>query len=90
MLFYLWIALQQCLAFDPKRKQSVSTVLNTKWSSTPFALEIAEFLGDIKTDYFWAYLDFLAEDEQVTIKTTDKEFYDKLLEFSSRYTSPMI
>ena len=69
----------------PARKQIVSTVLNAKWSSTPFALETAEFLADVKDDYFWAYLDFLAEDEIVHRKLTDEEFYDKLMTFSSRY-----
>lgn len=85
IIFSVLIVVQQCLAFDPNRKQSVSTVLNSKWSSTPFALEISEFLGDVKNDNFWAFLDFLAEEEMMNRKMTDKEFYDKLIEFSSRY-----
>ena len=79
------VVIEQYHALDPTRKQSISTVLNAKWSSTPFALEISEYLSDVKSDYFWAYLDYLAEDEMVNRRITDKEFYDSLLEFSSRY-----
>ena len=79
------VVIKQYEAFDPTRKQTISTVLNAKWSSTPFALEISEFLSDVKSDYFWAYVDYLAEDEMVNQKTTDKKFYEGLLEFSSRY-----
>ena len=79
------VVIKQYHAFDPTRKQSISTVLNAKWASTPFALEISEFLSDVKSDYFWAYLDYLAEDEIVNRISTDKGFYDSLLEFSSRY-----
>ena len=75
---------QRSLCFDPNRKQSISTVLNAKWSSTPFVLEMSEFLNDAKSDYFWAYLDYLTEDKMVNRKMTDREFYDGLLEFSSR------
>ena len=78
------IVVKQCLALDNQRKQSITTVLNAKWSSTPFALEISEFLNDIKSDYFWEYLEYLSENEIVEGKFTDKEFYDKLIEFSSR------
>lgn len=78
------IVVKQCLALDHQRKQSITTVLNAKWSSTPFALEISEFLNDIKSDYFWEYLEYLSENEIVEGKFTDKEYYDKLIEFSSR------
>ena len=79
------VFVKQSKALDPNRKQSVTTVLNAKWPSTPFALEISEYLNDVKIDYFWAFLDYLAEDEMVHRKPTDKEFYNKLIEFSSRY-----
>ena len=85
ILFSVLIVVEHCLAFDPNRKQSISTVLNSKWSSTPFALEISEFLGDVKNDNFWAFLDFLSEEQMVDRKMTDREFYDKLIEFTSRY-----
>ena len=83
-LFSVLLLSHQCLCLDPTRKQSVSTVLNAKWSLTPFALETSEYLGDIKTEYFWALVDFLAEDEIVNRKCTDEEFHEKLIEFSSR------
>ncbi len=73
------------MCLDSTRKQSVTTVLNGKWSLTPFALETSEYLNDIKSDYFWAFLEFLAEDEVVNRRCTDEEFHDKLILFSSRY-----
>ena len=88
MFFSLLILAGQYLCLDkPAQKQSVSTVLNGKWSLTPFALETTEFLGDVKNDYFWSLLDFLAEDKIINKKFTDEEFYEKLMEFSSRYVS---
>ena len=84
-LFSVLLLSHQCLCLDPARKQSVTTVLNAKWSLTPFALETSEYLGEIKNQYFWALVDFLAEDEIVNRKCTDEEFHEKLMEFSSRY-----
>ena len=84
LLFSIIILAHQCICLDSTRKQSVTTVLNGKWSSTPFALETSEYLNDIKSDYFWALLEFLAEDEVVNRKWTDEELHDKLIEFSSR------
>ena len=70
--------------FDPNRKQSINTVLEAKWSLTPFALEISEFLSDTKDEYFWAYLEYLAEDDIVNRNMNEKQFYENLLEFTSR------
>ena len=81
------LVLRQSLALDPNRKQSINTVLEAKWALTPFALEISEFLSDTKDEYFWAYLEYLAEDDIVNRKMNDKEFYHKLLEFTSRYVT---
>ena len=67
------------------RTQNVNSVLNAKWSQTPFVLEAAEFLGDIKSDYFWAFLSFLAEDDIVNQEHLDEELYAKVVGFSSRY-----
>ena len=80
------LILRQSYGFDPNRKQSINTVLDAKWSQTPFVLEISEFLSDTKDEYFWAYLEYLAEDEIVNRKMTDKQFYENLLEFTSRYS----
>ena len=78
------LVLRQSIAFDPNRKQSINTVLEAKWSLTPFALEISEFLSDTKDEYFWAYLEYLAEDDIVNRNMNDKQFYQNLLEFTSR------
>ena len=79
------LILRQSFGFDPNRKQSINTVLDAKWSLTPFSLEISEFLSDTKSEYFWAYLEYLAEDEIVNRKMNDKQFYQNLIEFTSRY-----
>ena len=80
------LILRHSYGLDPNRKQSINTVLDAKWSQTPFVLEISEFLSDTKDEYFWAYLEYLAEDEIVNRKMTDKQFYQNLLEFTSRYS----
>ena len=84
ILFSILALGHQCMCLDSARKQSVTTVLNAKWSLTPFALETSEYLNDIKSDYFWAFLEFLAEDEIVNRRCTDEEFHEKLIVFSSR------
>ena len=81
------LVLRQSFALDPNRKQSINTVLEAKWALTPFALEISEFLSDTKDEYFWAYLEYLAEDDIVNRKMNDKEFYQNLLGFTSRYVN---
>ena len=79
------LVLRPSFGFDPNRKQGINTVLDAKWSLTPFSLEISEFLSDTKSEYFWAYLEYLAEDEIVNRKMSDKQFYQNLIEFTSRY-----
>lgn len=65
--------------------QVVSTLLEAKWSSTPFVLESAEFLGDESgNEAFWEAVEFLAEEEDNLGKISDKDLYERVLSFSSR------
>ncbi len=69
-----------------KRSKVVSTLLNAKWSRTPFVLEAAEFLAEENSDYFWAFLDYLAESDNVDMeaKLKDEELYSRVITFASR------
>ena len=73
------------LAADKKPK-IVSTLLNAKWSRTPFVLEAAEFLANENNEYFWAFVDYLSESDNVDLasKITDEEMYERAITFSSR------
>lgn len=72
-------------AKDEPKKKVVTTLLNAKWSSAPFVLEAAEFLAQESNFYFWEMMEFLAEEEANLSHMTDKELYDKVISFSSRY-----
>lgn len=39
------------------RLKTVSTFLNAKWSQTPLALEVSEFLHDEDPALFWSFVD---------------------------------
>lgn len=48
-------------ASDPPRRQdkkskAVTTLLNAKWAVTPVILEIAEYMGEESSDYFWDFV----------------------------------
>lgn len=73
-----------------KKPKIVSTLLNAKWTRPPFLLETAEFLASENNDYFWAFLDYFAEPDNLDLqdKLSHEELYKKMLEFTSRYLSP--
>lgn len=48
-------------ASDPPRRQdkkakAVTTLLNAKWPVTPIVLEIAEYMAEENSDYFWDFI----------------------------------
>ena len=65
-------------------KKLVTTLLNAKWASAPFVLEAAEFLAEENNQFFWEFIELLAEEENNLPGLSDKDVYDKLLSFSSR------
>ena len=75
------------LSFSAEKKQkTVSTLLNAKWSRTPFILEAAEFLASENNEYFWAFIDYLSEADNVDMisRITEEELYQRVVTFSSR------
>ena len=62
----------------------VSTLLNAKWSRTPFDLETAEFLANENNDFFWAFIDYMAENINMASKISEEYYYQKLITFASR------
>ena len=69
-----------------KKPKIVSTLLNAKWQRTPFILEAAEFLASENNEYFWAFVEYFAEADNVDLETkiSDEELYKKVIEFCSR------
>jgi len=68
-----------------KSSQRVITVLKGQWQSTPWLLELAEYLEQENHEYFWALMDHLAELDD--LPTGDKQGYEKMMEWTSRYLS---
>ena len=62
----------------------VSTLLNAKWSRTPFDIEAAEFLANENNDYFWAFIDYMSENIDLALKMSEEDYYQKLITFASR------
>ena len=73
-------------AGSDKKPKVVSTLLNAKWSRTPFVLEASEFLASENNEYFWSFVDYFAEPDNVDIeaKITDEELYQRVITFCSR------
>ena len=69
-----------------KKAKIVSTLLNAKWSRTPFVLEASEFLASENSDIFWAFVDYFAEPDNVDIedRLTHEELYQRVITFCSR------
>merc|ERR1719334_1003229 len=70
-------------------EQSVITSLKGRWRSTPWVLEMAEYLNTESPDTFWSFMDHLAETEDHTYKSQMEwangqmsEGQIKLLQFS--------
>ncbi len=70
----------------PKKSKVVTTLLNAKWARTPFHLEASEFLSDESSDFFWSYLDYFAEPDNLDLesKLNDEELYQRIITFASR------
>ena len=66
---------------DKIKPRTVSTLLNAKWNSTPTALEIAEFLNDEDSSYFWSFLEDLFDNED---KFHDSKFTNRTLNWSKQ------
>ena len=47
-------------------RKPVTSLLTAKWSSTPFHLEMSEFVADEDSNAFWEMVDFFVE-EQVCV-----------------------
>ena len=88
-LVLLGLCLGLCLSAEKKSK-TVSSLLNAKWNRTPFLLETSEFLATENNQFFWDFLEYFSEPDNVDLKgkITDQELYGKLMEFCSRYLSP--
>ena len=69
-----------------KKQKVVTTLLNAKWSRTPFVLETAEFLASENNEYFWAFVEYFAEPDNVDLETklSDEELYKRAITFCSR------
>ena len=69
-----------------QKAKIVSTLLNAKWSRTPFVLEASEFLASENSDIFWAFVDYFAEPDNVDIEArlTHEELYQRVITFCSR------
>ena len=69
-----------------KKPKVVSTLLNAKWSRTPFVLEASEFLASENSDTFWSFVDYFAEPDNVDIeeRLTQEELYQRVITFCSR------
>jgi len=52
-------------------------------------LEASEFLAEENNEFFWSFLEYFAEADNVNLadKITDEELYNKVIEFCSRYLS---
>lgn len=48
---------------DRKINKYVTTLINAKWNDTPLVLEVAEYLNDENVNYFWRFIDAVAENE---------------------------
>ena len=83
----LIFCLQQGWTFGAEKKPKVvSTLLNAKWSRTPFVLEASEFLASENSDTFWSFVDYFAEPDNVDIeeRLTQEELYQRVITFCSR------
>ena len=83
------LVLGLCLVLEcgaDKKPKVVSTLLNAKWQRTPFLLEAAEFLASENNEYFWSFVEYFAEADNVDLesKISDEDLYNKVIEFCSR------
>ena len=85
-LLALILVLCVTLTNADKKPKIVSTLLNAKWQRTPFVLEAAEFLAAENNEYFWSFVDYFAEPDNVDLQTkiSDEDLYKKVIEFCSR------
>ena len=68
-----------------KKSKVFTTVLNTKWSNTPLVLEAAELLAEENNEYFWDFLDYLSDRQNIDLKRlTAEEIYENVISFASR------
>ena len=44
-------------------RKPVTSFLTAKWSSTPFHLEMSEFVADEDSNAFWEMVDFFVEEQ---------------------------
>ena len=83
-----FMALAFLAAFAEASQQSVVTTLKGRWTSTPWLLELAEFLNGENPEAFWSLMDHLA-DEPLTLDS--KAAYGKVMEWvSAHLTSAQI
>lgn len=70
-----------------KKSKIVSTVLNTKWSNTPLVLEASEALAEENNEFFWDFLDYLSDKQNIDLKRLSaQEIYENIVSFASRYS----
>lgn len=68
-----------------KKSKMVTTLLDARWPSVPFVLEAAEFMAEENPRFFWEVVDHLADEESILATKTDKEIYDQIISFCSRF-----
>ena len=67
-------------------RKPVTSFLTAKWSSTPFHLEMSEFVADEDSNAFWEMVDFFVEErDSIGRSISDREFYEKCVSFASRF-----
>ena len=67
-------------------RKPVTSFLSAKWSSTPFHLEMSEFVADEDSNAFWEMVDFFVEErDSIGRSVSDREFYEKCVSFASRF-----
>ena len=71
---------------EASQQQSVLTTLKGRWASTPWVLELAEFVNGENPEVFWSLMDHLA-DEPLGGQPDSKEAYDKMMEWISGHLS---
>ncbi|KAL3846980.1 hypothetical protein ACJMK2_017920, partial [Sinanodonta woodiana] len=88
-----WICLPLVL-FVPEtagKSKFVSVNMNAKWPSTPMMLEASEFLAKDSSEDFWGFVTNVASVKpELLAEETDKDVYQMILQFASKYVTPMI
>ncbi|XP_012274348.1 UDP-glucose:glycoprotein glucosyltransferase isoform X2 [Orussus abietinus] len=87
-LYSLLITSSHTLA-DKKINKYVTTLINAKWNDTPLVLEVAEYLNDENSNYFWSFIDKVSNrTDDLANSATERERYNILMEIVSDFLSP--